>query len=36
MGKSLESDILAPSKNMKVKFGTKPFLTMRSNYKKDG
>ena len=33
--KSLESDISAPSKDMKVRFGTKPFLTMRNNYKKN-
>ena len=34
--KSVESDILAPNKDMKVKFGTKPFLSMRTNCKKDG
>ena len=30
MGKSLESDISAPNKDMRVKFGTKLFLTNRN------
>ena len=33
-GKSVESDNSAPNKDMRVKFGTKPFLTNRNIYGK--